>query len=393
MYILKMDKAQKIMKAFTNGETSDLVHLNTAQANAFIDYVMDESVLLNRIRVIRMNQPKAKIGKIGIGKKIFYPATRGVELDKAKRVEALTSSIQLSSEEVIAEVFIYDDEIEDNIEGAKFKEHMMRMIASQGQNQIEDIVLYGRKSDDPLDCLQQFDGAMYRIQKDGGTIIDCADTNLFEDRYMDKAKLSKLYKSLATKFRKGVNGLYMPNDLIIDFNDKYEVSLNTVDKRGAYGKPFVEVPNMDVNEPVAIGSALSIDTDVTAGDLVVPLSTGEASGLTAWDSVVLNYGKAKQFASTIASIATDNLTLEDAIPFDLDSGDSNENVVHECTLDGASVILGNDKNILRGIQRAITIEPQREARLRGTLFVITARMDVQVESPEAMAIAKNLLVK
>jgi len=108
---------------------------------------------------------------------------------------------------------------------------------------------------------------------------------------------------------------------------------------------------------------------------------------------VLNYGKAKQFASTIASIATDNLTLEDAIPFDLDSGDSNENVVHECTLDGASVILGNDKNILRGIQRAITIEPQREARLRGTLFVITARMDVQVESPEAMAIAKNLLVK
>ena len=390
LYYIKMDKGQKIMKAFSNGDSSSLVHLNTKQADKFIDYIVDESVLLKRIRVIKMSQPNVKIGKIGIGKKVFYPATRGQELDTSKRIQAVADSIELNSKEIIAEVFIYDDEIEDNIEGAAFKQHLMQMIASQGRNQIEEAILYGRKNDGAEDLLQQFDGVFYRVEKNGGKIVDCA-SGIFSDRYMDKQKISKLYKSIDTKYRKGLNGVFMPNDLVIDFSDKYETNLNTVDKKGAYGKSFIEVPNMSVEEPVVTGSKLTISSNVTKGDTTVDLS--DASSLSAWDNVVLAYGKAKQFATSVVSIATNTLTLADAVPFDYDSWDSNENFLYKCTLDGASMILGNDKNIIWGMQRKITIEPERYARLRGTLFVITARMDIQVENPEAMWIAKGLKVK
>lgn len=109
-------KAEKIAKAFNGGDSSGLVHLNTAQADKFIDYVVDESVILKSSRVVRMDTPKKTIGKIGISDKILYPAQRGVALDTAKRVQATPTSIQLVSQEVIGEVRVLDDELEDNIE-------------------------------------------------------------------------------------------------------------------------------------------------------------------------------------------------------------------------------------------------------------------------------------
>lgn len=389
-FLLQMNKAEKIMKAFSNGDASGLVHLNTKQADAFIDYIVDESVLLGQMRIKRMDTPKATIGKLGIGSKVFYPATRGTALDTSKRVQATAGSIELESKEIIAEVFIYDDEVEDNIEGTAFKEHLMRMIASQGRNQLEEAVLYGRKVADAEDINQLFDGILYRALT-GGVVVDGADTNLFTDRFIEKPKLSKMYTSIPTKYQKGLTGYFLPNNLIVNYNDKYETTSNTVDKRGANGKPFIEVPLLDVTEPVPTGASLTIASDAAAGQKNVVLS--DASTITAGDVFCLAYGKAKQFASVVASKSSNTLTLTDNLPFDYESSDSNENFGYECTLDGASGLLANSLNFIWGVQREITVEPQRDARLRGTLFVITMRMDVQVENAEAICICKNMKSK
>jgi hypothetical protein len=159
-----MDKGQKIAKVFNGGENSSLVHLNTAQADRFIDYVVDESVILKSSRVVRMDTPQKVIGKIGISDKILYPAQRGIGLDAGKRTSATPDKITLISQEVIGEVRIYDDEVEDNIEGVAFKQHMMKMVAKKVANQLERVALYARKVANPTDLLQMFDGFVKAIE-------------------------------------------------------------------------------------------------------------------------------------------------------------------------------------------------------------------------------------
>jgi hypothetical protein len=63
-----------------------------------------------------MNTPKQDIAKIGISDEILYPAQRGQALDSSKRTSATPDKITLTTQEVIGEVRIYDDELEDNIE-------------------------------------------------------------------------------------------------------------------------------------------------------------------------------------------------------------------------------------------------------------------------------------
>ena len=123
---------QKIEKAF-NAEAgnSKLVHLNTQQADLFIDYIQDESVLLKKVRKVKMNTPTKEIAKVNIGEEVLYPAGRSGTKFTGKAVEAGTDSIQLKSKKMRAKVVILDDELEDNIEGPAFKEHLMRMLAKR----------------------------------------------------------------------------------------------------------------------------------------------------------------------------------------------------------------------------------------------------------------------
>ena len=62
-----MNITQKIAKAF-NAEAgnSTLVHLNTKQADLFIDYIQDESALLKKVRKVKMKKPIQEIAKVNI---------------------------------------------------------------------------------------------------------------------------------------------------------------------------------------------------------------------------------------------------------------------------------------------------------------------------------------
>ena len=42
--------------------------------------------------------------------------------------------------------------------------------------------------------------------------------------------------------------------------------------------------------------------------------------------------------------------------------------------------------MLYGIQKDITIEPEREAKLRATNYILTARIDVLLLNPDLMAV-------
>lgn len=388
-----MDKAQKIAKAFTGDGQSSLVHLNQAQADKFIDYVVDESVILKSSRVVRMDTPSKVIGKIGISDKILYPAQRGQALATNKRVEATPDKITLTSQEVIGEVRIYDDEIEDNIEGPAFKEHMMKMIAKKVSNQLERVGLYSRKVANPADLLQMFDGFVKAVET-AGVVVDASNTGLFADRYIDKEKLAKLRKSIDTKYRNVLNKWYMPDDVAIDYEVKYEASNNTVNKYGAFGVDFTKANIMSIDRPVLKTGGLN--TTLTASPVAgaVNITVASTTNATAGDVVTLALGQDKEFSTTVDTVTdATHLVLTDAIPFGYNHTLSTENTVKETTLDGADVLLTPDYNFIYGIQRDITIEPDRVPKERATDFVITMRLDFQVENAEMTGILKNVKVK
>ena len=96
------------------------------------------------------------------------------------------------------------------------------------------------------------------------------------------------------------------------------------------------------------------------------------------------YTKDKEFTTTIKTVTdATHLELNDALPHDYTHTVATENTITETTSDGADVILTPDYNFVYGIQRDITIEPDRVPKERATDFVITMRLDFQVEN-EAM---------
>lgn len=225
--------------------------MNTEQADKFIDYIVDESVVLKSSRVVRMSTPQKVIGKIGISDEILYPAQQGVALDVNKRTSATPSKITLVSQEVMGEVIIYDDELEDNIEGDAFKDHMMQMIAKKVSNQLERVALYSRKVANPLSLMAMFDGFVKEIEANGN-VVDASVG--FSDRKFDKAKLASLRKSIPTKYRSILNKIYLSDDLAIDYEVKYESTANSVDRKGAFGIEFTKANKMATERPTKVGS-------------------------------------------------------------------------------------------------------------------------------------------
>lgn len=149
-------------------------YLNAEQSNAFIRKVMIQPTILNQTRHVVMMSPQRKIEKIGFGKRILRAGAQGDSLDTAAiagtfdaaaeaqaRAKPITSTVNLSTKEVIAEVQLPYDVIEDNIQRGNptgnnpngpnrgqpvqgsFKDLMMDMIAERAAIDLEELALLG----------------------------------------------------------------------------------------------------------------------------------------------------------------------------------------------------------------------------------------------------------
>lgn len=187
--------------AITSGSFTGGVGLSVEEADRFIDYMRDESSLMKNARVERMNASTKKIYKLGIGSKILVPASPVV--DPGETVGINTAQIILTSKEMIAIARISDDSLDDNIEGDEFFDHLMRLVAAQSANQLEYAYLMAKLVEPATDINDLFIGWYERALsgRDGSHILDATED---DDRYISRAKFSKLLKALPLKYR-GVN--------------------------------------------------------------------------------------------------------------------------------------------------------------------------------------------
>jgi hypothetical protein len=72
------DLLEKVINTTQIGAGSGGI-LNAKQANRFIDFVFDQSVLMKTARIVRMNEPTIDIDKVNIGQRIMRKATEGTD--------------------------------------------------------------------------------------------------------------------------------------------------------------------------------------------------------------------------------------------------------------------------------------------------------------------------
>ena len=382
---------EKIRKVFDGGEKSTLVHLNTEQADRFIDYMVNESVLLQKVRVIRMDTPEKVIAKIGIGNKILYPAGHTTGFTEETTSKAKPDQIKLKTKKCRAKFIIGDDELEDNIEGDAFKDHLMRMAAKVCANQLEIASIYGRYiADDHLedancvDINNQFNGFITRAS----VILDAANGDAYNSRTLDLDKLTDLRLAMKSKYRVSLETI-MGDDLITRYSNKYAKSPNQVNPKGFSGKDFINAPLMSTESPTLIKNGAKTTLSAVNTQGAKTITVANATGLQAGVQICIAYNTNLEFCSTIASIAGTTLTLEDAVPYKFKGNES----VHVVTLDGAEVLMTDPRNLLQGIQREFKIEFERDAEHDQTEMYISIRTDFQVENEEALAVMKGISTK
>lgn len=393
------------------------------EADRFIDYVVDQSFMKSNARVERMNAPTKTIAKIGIGDHILKPAKSAV--DPGNTVSITTDQLSLETKEIIAIAEIADDSLEDNIEGDAFIDHLMKMIAAQAANELDLMCMYGEKIPNPnsaTDIMQLVDGWITRARKQGH-VIDARQQNTFRDPtvfnthevnsavtppantffdnygYLYPDKLSKVVKTLPNKYRANKSNLrfYLPDDISQDYNDF--LGARNMGSADAYmlgvgnltysNIPLQSVALMPTDLPVL--SSDGANTTLTEAVLIGTntIKVADATGITAGADLILGYGTGYKEVVHVFSVTESTITLQNKLQYPHVSGET----VKACTLNGADLLLTDARNLIFGIQRDIKWETERHARRRSTSFVLTMRVDTQIENEDALVLLNNLRTK
>ncbi len=327
--------------------------------------------------------------------KFLKPGSYTAALSDSDKQKFAASEVEFSTKLVRGAVDIRDDELQDNIEGKSVTDHILSIIAKEVANEAEELAIYGikRPESSVLSVLDMFNGAKYQIEQNGNII---SANSGFDDRYIAKDKAAKLLKTLATKFRRGTEFL-MPEDIAID----YEQLFDTVAERAvreelktrAFKKPLIEVPLMknDAPVPATTSATTTVNGAVTADGEEDTVTMADASGLSGGDYIAFDYGTNKEIIYQIDSISDDDVTLTEALKYDVGNGAT----VHKVTLDGSDVILTNPKNfnfIIQTGDYAMEIERERIASV-GRTYHFKARIDVVVSNPSAASILRYVKSK
>ena len=381
--------------------------LSREEADKFIDYVVDQSFMKSNARVERMNAPTKTIAKVGIGQNILKPAKSAV--DPGNTVSITTDQLTLNTKEIIAIAEVSDDSLEDNIEGDAFVDHLMRMIAAQAANELDLMCMYGKRISNINEAtdIKQLVNGWVTIAREKGHKLNARDTSLFLDEgsnsvasgYIDPRKLSKIVKSLPNKYRgnKGNLRFLLADDIYQDYNDYMGArAVSTADPyllgvgRLTYSNiPMTAVSLMPTDRPVIniSGANTTLTSVANAGSSL--LQVADATDISAADVLVLDFQGGYEEIVTVVSVEEKNVTIAEKLYYSHAAGHE----VKECTTDGTDLLMTDYRNLIFGIQRDIKWETERHPRRRSTSFVMTLRVDTEIENPDALVIMEGLRSK
>jgi hypothetical protein len=122
--------------------------LQPTQSAQFIDYVFDQMVLAQDGRKVLMTANTMELDKIRVGTRLVSKATQADQADVAGFTNkgATFTKLDLTTTKFRLDYELSTESLEDSIEGSSLEDHVVRLMATQFGNDLEDLAINGQSS-------------------------------------------------------------------------------------------------------------------------------------------------------------------------------------------------------------------------------------------------------
>ena len=190
-----LQKANEVTTSVVGNDSGGL--MKPAQSNRFLDFVIDQSVLMQNARVVRMRTPQMEIDKVSVGTRLLSKATEAT--DGSSNAAVTFSKVSLSTVKLRLDWALSTESLEDNIEGASLEDHIAQMMARQTANDLDDLFVNGNTSSNN-GLIKALDGFV-KLAKASGAVIDEAGNNVSRSTY------DRVLRNLPSKYLQRRNEL------------------------------------------------------------------------------------------------------------------------------------------------------------------------------------------
>lgn len=190
-----LSKANEVTTSVVGNDSGGI--LKPTQANRFIDFVIDQSVLMQNARVVRMRAPQMEIDKVSVGTRLLSKATEAT--DDGTNAAVTFSKVSLSTVKLRLDWALSTESLEDNIEGNSLEDHIAQVMARQTANDMDDLFINGNTSSNN-GLLKALDGFV-KLARASGNVVDEGGNNV------SRATYDRVLRNLPTKYLQRRNEL------------------------------------------------------------------------------------------------------------------------------------------------------------------------------------------
>jgi Phage capsid family len=189
------------------------------QANRFLDYMWDATILAKAARTIRMRSNTTEIDRVSVGTRIMTVATEDNPRDYVNStsssanftsVGATFSKVSLTTRKLRLDWELSAEALEDNIEGPDLEDHIARLMATQAGNDIEDTIINATGTGSGL--MSAFAG-FRQLAATNAHVVDAQGAGL------DRTVFNNAIKTMPRKYKQRRNQLrfFVGTNLVQDY--------------------------------------------------------------------------------------------------------------------------------------------------------------------------------
>jgi hypothetical protein len=187
------------------------------QANRFLDYMWDATILAKAARTIRMRSNTTEIDRVSVGQRIMTVAAEDNPRDYTNSTgagftaaTATFSKISLTTRKLRLDWELSAEGLEDNIEGPDLEDHIARLMATQAGNDVEDLLINGTGTGSGL--LSAFQG-FRSLALNNAHVVDGNGQGI------DRALFNQAIKIMPRKYKQRRNQLrfFVGSNLVQDY--------------------------------------------------------------------------------------------------------------------------------------------------------------------------------
>lgn len=190
-----LSKADEVTTSVVGNDSGGL--MKPAQSNRFLDFVIDQSVLMQNARVVRMRTPQMEIDKVSVGTRLLSKATEAT--DSATNAAVTFSKVSLSTVKLRLDWAVSTESLEDNIAGTSLEDHIAQIMARQTANDLDDLFINGNTASNN-GLLKALDGFV-KLAKASGNVVDEGGNAV------SRATYDRILRNLPTKYLQRRNEL------------------------------------------------------------------------------------------------------------------------------------------------------------------------------------------